>query len=255
MKRVFIHVILCFGFFVSQAQTATDFTATDCSGNSYNLFSELDAGKIVVITWTMPCGACIAGALTAYNIAQSYEASHPGKVKMLLVDDFGNTPCTAINSWGNSNGLTRSVKFSDASIRMNDYGSAGMPKTIAIAPDHSVIFNQNNGVNPDSLQAAIDAVLSTTSLNNVPTLISNMSVFPNPAGNTATLNLHLIRSSKLEVSFYDLQGKWIQKAFVGNCNAGENQVSLDLSRINSGLYQLKVLAENESSTLQLLIAR
>ena len=255
MKRLFLPLILCLGFFASQAQTATDFTATDCSGNSYNLFSDLDAGKIVVITWTMPCGACIAGSLTAYNIAQSYEATHPGKVKMLLVDDFGNTPCSAITSWGNSNGLTRSVKFSDASIRMNDYGVAGMPKTIAIAPDHSVIFNENNGVNPDNLQAAIDAVLSTTSVKDVAATISNMTVFPNPAGNAATLNLQLIKSSKVEISFYDLQGKRIQKAFSGNCNAGENQIPLDLSEINNGLYQLKIIAGNEVGTLQFLVAR
>lgn len=255
MKRLVIPVILCLGFFTSQSQTATDFTATDCNGNSYNLFSELDSGKIVVITWTMPCGACVAGSLTAYNITQSYEATYPGKVKMLLVDDFGNTPCSAINSWGNSNGLGRAIRFSDSSIRMNDYGTAGMPKTVAIAPDRSVIFNENNGVNPDSLQASIDAVLSTTSIKNVATLISNMSVFPNPAGNIATLDLQLLNASKVEIIFYDLQGKRIQKAFDGNCHAGENRIPLDLSQINNGIYQVEVFTGSEKSTLQLLIAR
>lgn len=255
MKKYFIIISLFFGCTLIGAQTATDFTSSDCNGNSYNLFTDLDAGKIVVIIWTMPCGACVSGALTAYNIVQSYEASYPGKVKMLLVDDFGNTPCSSITSWGNSNGMTRSIKFSDSSIRMSDYGVSGMPKTIAIAPDHTVIFNENDGVDPEALQAAIDAALSITSVKDYPASISQMSVYPNPALNSAVLKLQLIRGSKVEISFYDLQGKLIQNVFSGNCNSGENQVPLDLSKMSNGVYQIKAVTENDQIIIPLLIAQ
>lgn len=255
MKRFILLFILCSWFLVSQAQTATDFTATDCNGNSYNLFSDLDAGKIVVITWTMPCGACVSGALTAYNIAQSYEANYPGKVKMLLVDDFGNTPCSAINTWGNSNGLTRAIRFSDASIRMNDYGIAGMPKTVAIAPDHSVIFNENHGVNPDSLQAAIDAVLTTTAIKNLHDIISTATVYPNPAVQKATVKLYLVKSTEIEISIYDLNGKELQIAFRGNCSSGENLLPIDLSKLSNGLYQVRIGNGESLKSLPLLISR
>ena len=255
MKKYLILISFCIYSLVSIAQTATDFTVTDCSGNSYNLFSDLDDGKIVVITWTMPCGACVAGALTAYNIAQSYEANYPGKVKMLLVDDFGNTPCSAINAWGTSNGITRAVKFSDASIRMNDYGIAGMPKTVAIAPDRSVIFNENNGVNPDSLQAAIDEVLTTTAIKNAPDLISNATVYPNPAVLEAIVKLDLIRSTGIKVGIYDLNGKELYIAFRGNCPSGENLLPIDLSKLSNGLYQIRIDDGVNFKNLPLLISR
>jgi len=214
-----------------------------------------DAGRIVVITWIMPCGACVSGALTAYNIAQSYEENYPGKVKMLLVDDFGNTPCSAINSWGNSNGLTRATRFSDASIRMNDYGISGMPKTVAIAPDHSVIFNENNGVNPDSLQAAIDAVLTTTAIKNLPDIISTATVYPNPAIQKATIKLDLIKSTEIEISIYDLNGQELHIAFRGNCSSGENLLPIDLSKLNNGLYQIRIGDGENFKSLPLLISR
>ena len=255
MKKYFVLISLCISSLVSQAQTATDFTATDCNGNSFNLFSELDAGKIVVITWTMPCGACVAGALTAYNIAQSYEATYPGKVKMLLVDDFGNTPCSAINAWGISNGITRAAKFSDESIRMNDYGIAGMPKTIAIAPDHSVIFNENNGVNPDSLIATIDAVLTTTGIQNIPTAIASAKVYPNPAFQKATLSIDLIKSTAIRVSIYDLDGKQLEIAYQGDGSIGENILPINLSKLSNGIYHIRIEEGNSIKSLPLLVSR
>lgn len=255
MKTYILFLSFSFSSLFIVAQTATDFTATDCNGNSYNLFSELDAGRIVIMTWTMPCGACVSGALTAYNIAQSYEATHPGKVKMLLVDDFGNTPCSAINSWGISNGLTRAVRFSDVSIRMNDYGIAGMPKTVAIAPDRSVIFNQNNGVNPDSLQAAIDAALSITAIKDIHGIVATASIYPNPATQTAIVTLDLIKNADISIDVYDLEGKELMRAYRGNCVAGKNEISLNVAQLSTGLYQIRVADDNGMMSLLLLISR
>ncbi len=255
MKRLLLSFILCLGCIVIKAQTATDFTAPDCAGNSYNLFSDLDAGKIVVITWTMPCGACVGGALTAYNIVQSYEATYPGKVKMLLADDFGNTACSAINSWASSNGITRAIKFSDASIRMSDYGITGMPKTIAIAPDHTVFFNQNNGVNPDTLQAAIDGILSTTATKEIPDIISNASVYPNPANQSAVVTLGLIKSEDVAIDVYDLNGKELFSVYHGQCITGKNEIPFNTSQLSTGLYQIRIAGNNKMMSLQLLISR
>ena len=255
MKKYIVLILACANTILGFAQSATDFTVNDCDGNSYNLFNDLDAGKIVVITWTMPCGSCIGGSLTAYNISQSYESTHPGKVKMLLVDDFGNTPCAAIKSWGLSNGMTRAINFSDPAIRMNDYGIAGMPKTVAIAPDHSVIFNQNNGVNADNLKAAIDAALTTTSVTKLNPTISNATIFPNPAGNDITVQLQMVKGSTVEIDLFDLEGKLIQETFNGYCPAGQNLIPLAFPKMNNGLYQIRISTEDDFITRQLLIAR
>ena len=255
MKKFSLFLILCLSSMLAFAQTATDFTASDCSGNSYNLFTELDAGKVVVITWTMPCGACVSGALTAYNVAQSYEASYPGRVKMYLCDDFGDTPCSAINTWGNSNGLARAIKFSDSVIRMNDYGIAGMPKTIAIGPDHTVLYNQNNTVNPDSLQAAIEAGLSTTAIKDLNDVISAATIYPNPANQIAIVALDLLKNSDIKIDIYGLDGKKLAQAYHGNCLPGKNDIPLEVSQLRNGLYQIKITNGSHLMSMQLLVSR
>ncbi|HJW29505.1 MAG TPA: hypothetical protein VJ508_09690, partial [Saprospiraceae bacterium] len=181
MKKFSLLFCISFGFLLSKAQVATDFTATDCNGNSHTLFDELNAGKVIVITWVMPCGECVAGALTAYNITQSFEADFPGRVKMYISDDYANTPCSSLNAWCTTYGLARAIKFSDSAIRMSDYGFSGMPKTVAIAPDRTVIFNENYTVDADSLQSVIETALTTTSVKSLPAFISTPSVYPNPA--------------------------------------------------------------------------
>lgn len=46
--------LLLSGFMAFGQTTATDFTVNDCGGTSHNLFTELDAGKVIVLCWPMP---------------------------------------------------------------------------------------------------------------------------------------------------------------------------------------------------------
>lgn len=80
MKKIIftLTIALMFVATISKAQTtASDFTATDCSSMSHNLYTELNAGKVVVISWVMPCSACVGGATAASNAVQSFATSHP----------------------------------------------------------------------------------------------------------------------------------------------------------------------------------
>ena len=101
MKKLSIAIltILCSGISFAQT-TATDFTTNDCAGVSHTLFSELDAGKIIVAAFVMPCGSCSAPSLAAYNAVQSYAISNPNTVYFYLVDDAANTTCASLTSWG-----------------------------------------------------------------------------------------------------------------------------------------------------------
>ena len=128
----------------SVAQTATDFTVDDCNGTSNNLYSELDAGNVIVLCWVMPCGPCATGAGYAQDAAQSFASSHPGIVKFYLVDDFANSDCSYLNGWAGSYQLYPESSFSNSIISMNDYGGPGMPKVVVIGPDKQVYYNVKN---------------------------------------------------------------------------------------------------------------
>src|SRR5258705_1758845 len=105
MKKQLLTIILVVCSLFSFGQ-AVNFTCNDCSSTAHNLFTELDAGKVVVLDFIMPCSACIAPSLTAYNIVQSYASSNPGRVLDYLSDDVGTTSCTSLNSWANTNGMS-----------------------------------------------------------------------------------------------------------------------------------------------------
>ena len=60
MKKTLLTAISGLFTILGFAQTtATDFTANDCGGTSHTLFTELNAGNVIVITWVMPCSSCI----------------------------------------------------------------------------------------------------------------------------------------------------------------------------------------------------
>jgi hypothetical protein len=123
------------------------------------LFTELNDNTIVVIAWVMPCSTCIADPLSALNIVDEYATSNPGRVVFYLVDDYAKTNCANLAGWANFYGFDNATKFSDASIKMDDYGVDGMPKIVVLGgANHQVYFNKNRS--SDGVREAIDKALS-----------------------------------------------------------------------------------------------
>src|SRR4051812_44992003 len=122
MKKILLLISVNVMALCSLGQTATNFNANDCNGNNHDLFSELNSGKIIVLFWVMPCGACIGPALTGYNTVQGYQSSNPNTVSFYLVDDVGDISCSTLTNWSNTNGMTSCARFSNSIIDMNDYG-------------------------------------------------------------------------------------------------------------------------------------
>ena len=242
-------------FAVSVAQTATDFTAEDCNGTTHNLFSQLDAGKVIVICWVMPCGACVGPAFTTSNVVQSYSATHPNTVIMYLVDDYGNTACSAINSWANTNNLTRTTRFSNSDISMADYGTDGMPKTVVLAgSDHAVFYNSNFTVDATELQNAINSALSTTGIDDISSIVSAFNLFPNPASKSAEVQFTLLKNAVVQVDVYDMKGQLVSNPFKGSQVTGQNNISIDVSAYASGTYLLKLSVDDKSKLVNLIVS-
>src|SRR5574337_663716 len=148
--------------FSLHAQTATEFISTDCAGNVHDLFADLNAGKVVVLTWVMPCSGCIAPANQAYAMVQSYSFNYPGRVEFWIADDYGNLSCSALGNWVSSNGM-HCPCFSDSTIRMSDYGPYGMPQTVVLGGwDHHVFYLYDTGQDTAALHIAIDSALIAT---------------------------------------------------------------------------------------------
>lgn len=242
LNRIIFILIPIFISVGLRAQTVPNFSVNDCFGINYNLFNSLDEGKIVVIGWTMPCGTCVLPLKTTYNVVQSFQASHPGKVIMLLADDYANTDCASINLWANSNGMTQTLRFSNAAIKMMDYGSNGMPKVVVIAgPNRKVFYNANDEVNHILLQQAIVDALSlvmSTKENTDGNII--MKIYGNPVSNSAWVSFSLDHASQVETQIINEAGQELSSVFHGHYIAGTHQIKLPVDGLKNGLYFLKL---------------
>jgi hypothetical protein len=246
-------------FLASFAQTATDFTVNDCSGNSHNLFSELNAGKVVVLCWVMPCGSCTGPALTTYNVVQSYQSSDPNRVFYYMVDDYANTTCSSLNSWANSISVPQSafsLRFSNAAINMMDYGSTGMPKIVVVGgTDHTVFYNANNSVSSPALQSAINSALSATNVAGPNATATSINVFPNPLKAAGEIKVNIAKSSDVTLELYNLEGKLLQNLYSGRMNPGENKVEFNAANYAQGMYLVKLSVDGKNKFLNLVVAK
>jgi len=242
MKKLLLIGSILFTFLLAQGQTATNFSCNDCSGNNHDLFSELNAGKVIVIAWVMPCASCISGALAAQSACQSFASSNPGEVFFYCSDDVANTTCATLSSWCATNGMSSATKFSNAAVNMSDYGAAGMPKVVVLGgTNHTVYYNQNDaGISQPGIQAAISAALAANAngIKENTGLALSMNIYPNPSRGSSTLVLSLVNDKKLNMEVQDLLGHKILEIFKGNLSKGEHTLVVNTSELPNGSYLL-----------------
>lgn len=237
-------------FFISiisaaSAQTAVDFTANDCNAVSHNLFTELNAGKVIVMAFVMPCSSCIGPSLTAYNISQSYATSNPGQVLFYLLDDVANTSCTTLSGWASTNNIGPNLfAFSNTNYSESDYGTSGMPKIVVIGgANHTVYFNQNNSAagNSTAIQTAIDLALSE--IEGVNESVSNkfsLNLFPNPASGKLNLTYVANNHDEINIQLINSIGQVVNEINNQNVLSGLNQWSFNTNQLSTGIYFVRL---------------
>ncbi len=254
MKKSLFSFVAGFISLASFSQTAVNFNVNDCSGLNHDLFSELNSGKVIVLCWIMPCTSCIGPAISAYNTSQNYSTSNPGQVLYYLCDDVGNTSCSTINSWANTNGITNSTRFSNSAINEADYGGSGMPHVVVLGgTNHMVYFDQKNAVNTANLTAAIDNALAAVGvLENKKSELS-LAVYPNPTQTSSILSLKLPKESKIKIEIQNLSGQKISDVFIGNLSAGENTIKVNTSELAAGNYFINCSVADVSEQIKLMV--
>lgn len=242
MKKLLLFSLLGTAGFTAKSQTtATDFTVPDCNAVSHNLFTELNAGKVVVMVWVMPCSACEGPAKAAYNAVQSFASSHPGKVLYYLIDDYGDDPCTTLTGWVNSATIGDAANMAifentGNAIKMSDYGSNGMPKVVvAGGPAHTVYFNKNNNTANDEagITAAISNALVATGIGEISNEIQ-FSIAPNPAGSEILIRYD---APVHDVVITTIGGQVVKKEVFTN---GKMKPVVSLGDLAKGIYLVRV---------------
>lgn len=233
--------------------TATDFSLTDCAGNSHNLFADLDAGKVIVISFVMPCFSCIGPSIAASDIVANYSISHPGRVYFYISDDNGTTSCTSLNSWASQNGMSNATIISNPALKMSQYNGngVGMPKIVVLGgASHTIYYNENNGDNSHNLDAAIIQALGATSLAESENPFVNLSVFPNPVKNSATIVYSLNQTENVSIEVFNILGERVKTTNSEKQTLGKHSVQIDLETFNNGVYFIKLNSSSISKIVK-----
>jgi hypothetical protein len=256
MKTNLLVILLLLITTTGFAQTATNFTAKDCTGTMHDLFSELDSGKVVVLNWVMPCGACIPASLTTFNIVQSYQETNPDAVRYYLVDDLANTNCTSLMSWAKNNHITPVAYFSDSSINMLDYGTEAMPKMVVLGGGNHHVFMVADAVfETTDMQQAINDALIVAAVPEKAKEAQWVTVFPNPAGDNAILIINAKNTIPVKAELFSVEGLKMGTLYNNTLTPGENRISIDLSNYPQGMYFIRVNDRERSLAIKLTVNR
>jgi thiol-disulfide isomerase/thioredoxin len=137
--------------------------------------------------------------------------------------DYGCYTFVAIDSWGDGQqGYTNDGAGTDGSIVVTDYAN------LEILSISSNWGNQQEVVFEVVYEVGVEEVL-----------VNKFSVFPNPANNTAFVELNLIESNEVLVELTNVLG---QKVFTNfsTMNAGLTNIELPVADLNSGIYIVNI---------------
>ena len=251
-KIIFFIATVCISFFTS-AQIAPNFTSNDCNGTTYDLYSQLDAGKVIVICWVMPCSSCVAATKTSYNVVQSFLTSNPNKVFLYLFDDYGDTPCASINSWANGISVpasASSLRFSNSAINMANYGAVGMPKIIIVGgSSHNILYSANTTVDGPAMQTVISNALNASSVEESGALTSEINLFPNPVNNFINLTFTQAKQSVATIEIFDILGHKVYTN-TDKFSKGIHNIEINTGKFNNGIYFVKINDSFKSKILK-----
>jgi hypothetical protein len=261
MKGLFLaFTLLILGISPAFSQSdAVNFNANDCGGTSHSLFAELVSGKVVVLVWVMPCASCINDARGAYDAAESFSTTNPGKVVYYMADDIGNTSCGTLSGWANTNGIKPNVTFfgnSGTAINENDYGGPGMPHVVVIGPDKKIYFNVRNGSDDyNAIKDAISQALTSTGFQESAAPIKKLGLYPNPAAESLVVKYELTAFAETQYTILNSLGEIITTGQPGNLQAGKQEIHLDVSTLKNGVYCLKLRAGNSEQVVRFVVSR
>lgn len=85
--------------------------------------------------------------------------------------------------------------------------------------------------------------------------ISNISLYPNPVNNLATVDLNLDEPATVTITVYDITGKVAANVYSGEMNSGKNTVKINTTDLPAGIYFTTIVSNNIKKTLKTVIIK
>jgi thiol-disulfide isomerase/thioredoxin len=215
--------------------TAMDFLQADCAGAEHHLFSELEAGKVVILDFVMlNCEPCIVGTNALETLVKPYENTHPDRVGIYSFGFLDSYTCDQLNAWINDNDFEHPV-FGQGEDQTNYYGGMGMPTIVVTCSDQHKIYYNGKGYTP-SMNELITAAIDSALLYNPTGVTEKISseafaIYPSPFNNRLTITTSLDLPG-MEVILCDIYRRQLIRTSI---LTGESS-SVETGNLPSGIY-------------------
>ena len=83
--------------------------------------------------------------------------------------------------------------------------------------------------------------------------INQVSVYPNPVTQTANINFTLNSKTNVKVSVFDMLGRSVLKLFEGEMSSGKQNIRMDATDLNKGVYFIRFELNNEVFTQKISV--
>ncbi|MCX6159355.1 MAG: T9SS type A sorting domain-containing protein [Ignavibacteriae bacterium] len=137
-----------------------------------------------------------------------------------------------------SSELVHSAKFSGATTKTFNLTAPATPGTITIYCTGAGGTNPPNWNNGTSF--SVNVISGVTPIEEVVHSYSMSQNFPNPFNPTTTISFGIPKSGLVNISVYDISGKFVAELVNSQLSAGKYNTSFDASFLSSGVYFYKI---------------
>ncbi|MCQ2327509.1 MAG: Omp28-related outer membrane protein [Bacteroidales bacterium] len=103
--------------------------------------------------------------------------------------------------------------------------------------------------------AKTDFVMEGLGLNDANGIIAQSILYPNPAVDMTTLAVNSLRAAKAQVSVVDMLGREVMNLGSQNLVAGENNITINTSKLANGSYFVRIVTNDGMTTNRLSVTK
>ncbi len=193
----------------------------------------------------------------AYNMRS---ANFIGKWQHMIYGTSQGSILVTLTRW--DTGMNMRMPVASGSVTLSGMAMSWTNFTIPLTytdgnnPDSCIIVLKASGANPTNLDylwvdnLAFSGVV--TGIKNQESVLSDVSIFPNPSSETINVNVDLKSEQKIMIELIDFTGKIILTKDLGSL-LGKSKQTIHVNGIAKGTYMIKIVSDKATETRKVII--